>query len=306
MSQTPSSDAAPPVAVLGAGLLGAAMAARLGERGRDVRLWNRSPARAVEAARDARGVRAVEDLARAVQGAGVVLTVLRDGDAVAAVARRVLPSLAQHSGAGPDGPVWVQASTVGPRAAGELRALADGAGVAFLDAPVSGSTDPARRGALTWLVSGGPDVLERARPVLDDLGQRVQLVGAAAEASALKLVVNAWMTGATAVMADALALAERLGTDPAALRDVLDGGPLGMPYALGKAAMMTGGSYPAGFPAELALKDLDLAAEGGALPGALEPVRERLRAVTERGRGREDVAVLAEAPERADAAAADG
>ena len=296
MSQAPSPPTAPlPVAVLGAGLLGSAMAARLGERGRDVRLWNRSPARAVEVAREAPGVRAVEDLTRAVQGAGTVLTVLRDGDAVAAVARRVLPAMAQRSPAGAVGPVWVQASTVGPRSAGELRALADEAGVAVLDAPVSGSTAPARQGALTWLVAGDPEVLERARPVLDDLGQRVQLVGAGEEASALKLVVNAWMTGATAVMADALALAERLGTDPAALHDVLSGGPLGMPYALGKAAMMTSGSYPAGFPAELALKDLDLAAGGGSLPGSLEAVRARLRAVRDGGRGREDVAVLAEA-----------
>lgn len=287
---SPSSSAAP-VAVLGAGLLGAAMAARLGERGHDVRLWNRSAERAARAADGADGVRAVEDLAEAVDGAAVVLTVLRDGEAVADVAGRFLPLL---DGAG-DGPVWVQASTVGPRAAGELRAQADAAGAAFLDAPVSGSTDPARRGALTWLVAGDAAVLDRARPVLDDLGQRVQHVGGAEEASALKLVVNAWMTGATAVMADALALAERLGTDPGALREVLDGGPLGMPYALGKAAMMTSGEYPAGFPAELALKDLDLAADGGALPGALEPVRERLRAVADGGRGREDVAVLAEA-----------
>lgn len=288
------SEAAPspaPVAVLGAGLLGAAMAARLGEQGHDVRLWNRSPERAARAADGADGVRAVADLAEAVDGAAVVLTVLRDGDAVADVAGRFLPLLG-----GGDGPVWVQASTVGPRAAGELRAQADAAGAAFLDAPVSGSTDPARRGALTWLVAGDAAVLDRARPVLDDLGQRVQHVGEAEEASALKLVVNAWMTGATAVMADALALAERLGTDPGALREVLDGGPLGMPYALGKAAMMTSGEYPAGFPAELALKDLDLAADGGALPGALEPVRERLRAVADGGRGREDVAVLAEAP----------
>ncbi|WP_298990546.1 NAD(P)-dependent oxidoreductase [uncultured Pseudokineococcus sp.] len=286
------SEAAPspaPVAILGAGLLGAAMAARLGEQGHDVRLWNRSPERAAQAADGADGVRAVADLAEAVDGAAVVLTVLRDGDAVADVAGRFLPLLG-------DGPVWVQASTVGPRAAGELRAQADAAGAAFLDAPVSGSTDPARRGALTWLVAGDAAVLDRARPVLDDLGQRVQHVGEAEEASALKLVVNAWMTGATAVMADALALAERLGTDPGALREVLDGGPLGMPYALGKAAMMTSGEYPAGFPAELALKDLDLAADGGALPGALEPVRERLRAVADGGRGREDVAVLAEAP----------
>ncbi|MEJ5913923.1 NAD(P)-dependent oxidoreductase [Pseudokineococcus sp. 1T1Z-3] len=278
-----------PVAVLGAGLLGAAMATRLGERGHDVRLWNRSPEKAEAAA--AGPVRPVADLAEAVDGAGVVLTVLRDGDAVAEVAERFLPRLG-------DGAVWVQASTVGPAAADRLRAMAESAGRAVLDAPVSGSTTPARQGALTWLVSGDPAALERARPVLDDLGQRVLHVGGASEGSALKLVVNAWMTGATAVMADSLALAATLGIDPEDLLGVLDGGPLGMPYALTKAQMMrgasSGGGYPAGFPAELALKDLDLAAAGGVLPGSLEPVRERLRALVDAGHGRDDVAVLAE------------
>ncbi|MEJ5944244.1 NAD(P)-dependent oxidoreductase [Pseudokineococcus basanitobsidens] len=287
--QSPS--ASPPVTVLGAGLLGAAMAARLGERGHDVRLWNRSAERAEDAAREAGGVRAVGDLAGAVRGAGVVLTVLRDGDAVADVAERFLPHLDEDA-------VWVQASTVGPAAANRLRAQADAAGRAFLDAPVSGSTEPARKGALTWLVAGDAGVLDRARPVLEDLGQRIQHLGRRSEGSALKLVVNAWMTAATAAMADALALAEQLGTDPADLRDVLDGGPLGMPYALGKAAMMTSGDYPAGFPAELALKDLDLAASDGPdpLPDALQRVRERLRGAAPAGRGREDVAVLAELP----------
>jgi len=276
------------VAVLGAGLLGAAMAARLGEQGADVRLWNRTAARAREVAGGADGVTAVERAEDAVAGAEVVLTVLRDGDAVVEVARAVLPSLGDA--------VWVQASTVGPVAAGHLRAMAAGAGVADLDAPVSGSTEPARRGALTWLVAGDAEVLDRARPVLDDLGSRVLHVGDHVEGSALKVVVNAWMTAATAAMADSLALAERLGVEPGALREVLDGGPLGMPYALGKAAMMAEGRYPAGFPAELALKDLDLAAGDGALPGSLEAVRARLRQAGPAGRGREDVAVLAELP----------
>lgn len=291
MSEQSTLPVPAPVTVLGAGLLGAAMAARLGERGHDVRLWNRSAQRAAEAAEGSEGVRAVGDLAEAVRGAGAVLTVLRDGDAVTDVAARFLPHLDENA-------IWVQTSTVGPRAADGLRALAGSAGRAFLDAPVSGSTGPARAGALTWLVAGDAEVLERARPVLDDLGQRVQHVGEASQGSALKLVVNAWMTAATAAMADTLALAERLGTDPAALREVLDGGPLGMPYALGKAAMMTSGDYPPGFPAELALKDLDLAAADGTdpLPAVLQRVRERLRGAGPAGRGREDVAVLAELP----------
>lgn len=80
-----------------------------------------------------------------------------------------------------DGAVWVQASTVGPRSAGALAAMAREHGADYLDAPVSGSTAPARQGRLVWLVAGGRDVLARARPVLDDLGSSVLHVGTGTE-----------------------------------------------------------------------------------------------------------------------------
>ncbi len=102
-------------AVLGAGALGAAMAARLGETGHEVRLWNRTAERARAAAAQARGVTAVGAAAEAVSGASVVITVLRDGDAVAEVMADAIAGVGE-------GAVWIQASTVGPRSA---RALAD-------------------------------------------------------------------------------------------------------------------------------------------------------------------------------------
>lgn len=275
-------------AVLGAGGLGAAMAERLAGQGHEVRLWNRTPEKARSAAEGVDGVTAHEDVADAVAGAAAVLTVVRDGDAAAEVARAALPAV-------DDGAVWVQASTVGPQASARLRDIADDAGVPMLDAPVSGSTDPARTGKLVWLVSGPDDALERVRPVLDALGQKVVHCGPAAEASALKVAVNAWMTGATVLMADVLAACEPLGTQAEDFLGVLDGGPLGMPYALGKAAMMGRHDYPPGFAADLALKDVDLAASTlGGLPPSLQVVRDRLQEAVDAGRGREDLAVVAE------------
>ena len=53
----------------------------------------------------------------------------------------------------------------------------------MLDAPVSGSTQPAEQGSLIWLVSGAAEDIDRARPVLDALGSRVQQVGEQQEAS---------------------------------------------------------------------------------------------------------------------------
>ena len=69
----------PTVTIIGAGALGAAMAARLGETGHPVRLWNRTAERARSAAEGTDGVTAVDDLVDAVAGSPVVFTVLRDG-----------------------------------------------------------------------------------------------------------------------------------------------------------------------------------------------------------------------------------
>ncbi|MEU0787376.1 NAD(P)-binding domain-containing protein [Streptomyces sp. NPDC006173] len=151
------------LAVLGAGALGAVMATRLGDTGHQVRLWNRTEERARAVADGAARVTAVSAVGDAVSGASVVITVLRDGDAVAEVMSGAIDRFDTDA-------VWVQASTVGPQSASALAALARDQGVGYLDAPVSGSTAPARQGKLVWLAAGTEGALASARPVLDDLG----------------------------------------------------------------------------------------------------------------------------------------
>ncbi len=275
----------PTVTILGAGALGAAMAVRLGETGHDVRLWNRSPGRARTAADQATGVTAVESLAEAVAGTGAVLTVLRDGDAVAEVMRQVLPAMA-------DGAVWVQVSTVGPEHAQTLANLANERGVAYLDAPVSGSTAPARQGTLVWLVAGDDDVLRRVRPVLESLGSSVLHVGPAVEGSSLKLAVNAWLTASTVAISDVLALCDSLSVDHTKLVDALEAGPLAMPYALTKVRMMEAHSFEPGFTVRLALKDVDLSLTGLPATPLFQAVRDRLEETVAAGHGDEDVAAV--------------
>jgi 3-hydroxyisobutyrate dehydrogenase len=133
--------------------------------------------------------------------------------------------------------------------------------------------------------------------VLDALGQRTLVVGEAQEASRLKLVVNAWMTTATVAMADALQASEELGIGQQPLLDLLTDGPLGMPYALQKAALMRQEDYQPGFPVELALKDLRLLARAQRQPAPLlDVVESRLSAAAEAGHGRDDLAAVAAVP----------
>ncbi len=273
------------LAVLGAGALGAAMAARLGETGHEVRLWNRTPERAEAAAAQARGVTAVGTTVEALEGASAVVTVLRDGNAVAEVMTDAIAGLDKDA-------VWIQASTVGPRSAQALGDLAQDHGVAYLDAPVSGSTAPAREGRLVWLVAGEDAALDRARPVLDSLGSSVLHVGPGVEGSALKLAVNAWMTAATVAMSDVLALCDTLGIDHATFVTALEAGPLAMPYELQKVSSMDAGLYTAGFAVQLALKDIDLAAELAAPSPLLQVVHDRLARAVAAGHGSDDLAAV--------------
>lgn len=271
--------------VLGAGALGSAMAARLGETGHEVRLWNRTKERALAAAAQARGVTAVGAATEAVGGASAVITVLRDGDAVAEVMADAIAGL-------DTGAVWIQASTVGPRSAAALADLARDHGVAYLDAPVSGSTAPAREGRLVWLVAGEDAALSRARPVLDALGSTVLHVGTGVEGSSLKLAVNAWMTAATVAMSDVLALCDTLGIDHATFVTALEAGPLAMPYELQKVSSMDAGAYTAGFAVQLALKDIDLAADLAAPTPLLQVVHDRLERAVAAGHANDDLAAV--------------
>jgi 3-hydroxyisobutyrate dehydrogenase len=273
------------VAVVGAGALGAAMAARLGETGHEVRLWNRTSERARSAAEQATGVTAVDSLSQALRGASVVMTVLRDGDAVAEVMTDATAGLDR-------GTVWVQASTIGPVAARALADLAAEHGVPFLDAPVSGSTSPARQGRLVWLVAGDEDTLNRVRSILDALGSSVLHVGTGVEGSSLKLVVNAWMTAATVAMSDALALCDALDLDHATFAEALEAGPLAMAYALQKLRLMDERAFEPGFAVNLALKDVDLAQASAGLSPLLQTVRDRLARTEEAGHGNDDLAAV--------------
>jgi 3-hydroxyisobutyrate dehydrogenase len=273
------------VTILGAGRMGSAMALRLIDTGYQVRVWNRNSDRLAPLAHA--GASVADDAGAAVAEAAVVITMLTDGAAVQTVATQMLSAM-------PSDGVWVQASTVGAGWADRLRVLADEHGRTMLDAPVSGSTAPARDGTLMWLVAGPHEAVDAARPVLDALGQRVLIVGGRQEPSRLKLIVNAWMTAATVALADALRTSDEFDVPRDVLLEVLSGGPLGMPYALQKAQLMTARDYRPGFPVELALKDVRLLedAEKQTSP-LLRELDRRLARAADAGHAQYDLAAVA-------------
>jgi len=272
------------VTILGAGHMGSAMAARLADTGHQVTVWDRDSQQAMQLSAAAT---ITTDVSTSVADASVVITMVTNGEAVHAVAEQMLPAM-------PPDAVWVQASTVGAEWADRFRDLAETHDRAMLDAPVSGSTGPARNGTLSWLVAGPAVAIDAARPVLEALGERLLVVGTQQEASRLKLVVNSWMTAATVAMADSLAACDLLGLPRSALLEVIGDGPLAMPYALAKAQLMNSGDFTPGFPVELALKDIRLIeqADGQQRP-LVHAVEQRLQRAVDAGHAHNDVAAVA-------------
>lgn len=279
------------VTVLGTGIMGAGMARNLIGAGLDVTVWNRSPDRARPLA-DA-GARIATDVAEAVAGADVVVTMLFDADSVAQVMEEALPAMAPEA-------VWVQMSTVGLEGTERLAALAARHDVAFLDAPVLGTKAPAEQGTLTVLV-GGPSALRGAvAPVFDAIGSKTLWIGEQpGDGHKLKLVANSWVGMVTVGTGQAIALAGALGLDPQLFLDVIAGGPLDLPYAQLKGKSMIADEFPTSFAVSGVVKDLGLiaAAMRGAdmNEGVVEALAAAFRTADTAGHGDEDMAAVVHA-----------
>ena len=277
------------VGLLGVGLMGSAMAHRLLERGIAVTAWDRNP----EALREleARGGEPAQQPGEVVSAAGVVITMLPTADVILEVVEPLLDEW-------PENTIWLQMSSVGAAEADELARVAGAHGVRIVDAPVSGSTQPAEQGQLTVLASGPDSVRTAVEPIFDALASRVLWVGDAGMGSRLKLAANHWMITMVAALAESMRLCEAMGLDQRHFVALLDGGPLGSPYAMQKLGEMQRHDYPAGFPVRLALKDLELVREvehsAQAKMPMLDVVRERVTAAN-REHADEDVAAIYEA-----------
>ena len=279
------------VALLGTGIMGAAMARNLIEAGTEVRAWNRSREKAQPLASD--GAAVFEDPVEAASGADFLLTMLSDADVVeGVVGNGVLPALA-------DGAVWLQMSTVGERGNENLARLAAENDVAYVDAPVLGTKAPAEQGQLVVLASGPEDARRKSEPVFDAVGSKTVWLGEAGEGSRLKLVVNNWIVGLLGVLAETISFARATGVDPQKFLETIEGGPLGLPYAQMKGAMMVAEDFPTSFSAKLARKDAGLvldAARDRALDMALaSAVAARFDEAIEAGHGEEDMAAIYQA-----------
>ncbi len=224
-------------------------------------------------------MRAASSPADAAAGADVVILMLADGDAARTVGAEALSAM-------PAGSVLVDMGTSGPDAERELARAAAERGIGFLDAPVSGSTAPARAGTLTALVGGSDEDLERARPALEAMTRAQHHLGGVGSGAVMKLALNTAIAVANESISELLVLCERAGLERPAAYTALADSALASPFVQYKqAAFLHPDDEPVAFTPLLMLKDLDARGRAG-VGGRRRAARRRRRARSARAHRR--------------------
>lgn len=288
------------VAWLGLGIMGSRMAARLSAASATVVAWNRTTETARNWAREHSATWAPTP-AEAVAGATACFSMVVDGDQV----ERLLLGPGGAADGAPDGLLCVDCSTIGAIAARRVGAGLDERGLAFVDAPVTGSSPRAANGTLTIMAGGETADVERAAPMLEAMGSLVVHAGPRGHGQLVKLVNNAVAAVNAAMVAEALVSARAAGADLDALVSVMAAGSGASAMLDLKAAPMRAHDWTPLFRLAHMLKDVDLClaeSDAAGVPmGFTALARELLAAGMESGHGDDDfAAVAALLEERAD------
>ena len=279
------------VAVIGLGAMGRGIAANLLGRGRAVTVYNRTPGRAGGLTGD---LRVAASPADAAQGAGFVITMVADDAAAASVVEGKDGLLAAMDAEA----VHISMSTIGVAAAQQLAARHAAAARHFISAPVFGRPPVAAEGKLRLAVAGPGAAIERCRPLLEQMGQNVFVIGDRAEqANVVKLAGNVAIASMAETLAEMFALVTKSGINSAKFLELITT-VFASPMYTNYATIMQQEKFDTnGFKLKLAYKDLGLAQAAAAAAQVPMPllaaVHAQLLAGVARGLGDLDLTAVA-------------
>jgi 3-hydroxyisobutyrate dehydrogenase len=246
------------IAFIGVGNMGAPMACNLIAAGHELTVYDV----VTESIKAVKGARGTASATEAVKDAELVISMLPESRHVESL-YLFDDQLLEHIDARA---LIIDCSTIAPSTSKKVAAAAQAKGIAMIDAPVSGGTNGALAGTLTFMVGGQAAALERARPVLEVMGKNIFHAGDSGSGQVAKIANNMMLGIAMAGTCEALALGVANGMDPAVLSEIMrksSGGSWtlekynpwpgvmeGVPAAL---------EYAGGFGVDLMLKDLGLA-----------------------------------------------
>lgn len=245
---------------IGVGKMGNPMATRLIEAGH--RLTICDPVAENRASLVARGAQVAASAGDLAQSCGLIFVTIPN-DAVLADLIDDAEDRSGFVGRVAAGTVLVEMSTVSPQLSERVARILARRGVAYLRAPISGSTALARAGKLTALTSGDKTAWEAASPLLDLLAVRKFYLGAGEEARYMKLVLNTLVGATSSILGEALVLGERGGLTPAQMMEVISESAVASPLIAYKQAMIAQMDFAPAFSVTQMIKDFTLITEAG-------------------------------------------
>jgi 3-hydroxyisobutyrate dehydrogenase len=279
------------LAFLCLGAMGAPMAGHLARAGHAVVVWNRDAARAARWTAE-HGGRAASTPAEAARDAAVVFACTGDDAALRAITLGTDGAFAGIA----RGAVFVDHTTVSATVTRALAAEAASRGVAFVDAPVSGGEEGAKRGQLTVMAGGDAAAFARVEPLLACYAKKAVRLGDSGSGQLAKMVNQICIAGLVEALAEGLHFAERAGLDPRAVFDVISAGAAGSWQMANRTPTMIERRFDFGFAVDWMRKDLGIALEEARRRGAQLPVTalvDQLYAELQaRGDGRLDTSSL--------------
>jgi 3-hydroxyisobutyrate dehydrogenase-like beta-hydroxyacid dehydrogenase len=286
------------VAFLGLGIMGSRMAANVSGAGFELTVWNRTAEKAERFCAENPGTTHSATPAEAAAEAELVITMVVDGAQVESVLLDEPHGAAL--GAKP-GTLFVDCSTIGPAATREIAGRLGEHELALIDAPVTGSSPKAADGTLTIMVGGTDGEFERAKPVLDAMGELIVHAGPLGHGQLVKLINNAVAAANAATLGQALVVAAKAGADLDALTTVMAAGAGASTMLSLKARPMREHDYSTLFKLDHMLKDVRLCLEEAQAAGVpfefAALAGQILVAANGRGLGDADFAALIEVVE---------
>lgn len=268
---------------VGLGNMGSPMAWNLLKAGYELIVFNRNREKEQELL--AAGATSAKDLPSLAKEADVIFTMLADDAAVKSVYNEQdgLLALAQ------EGKLWIDMSTVAPETSRYLSALCQTKGIAFLEAPVSGSVQPARDGKLIILAAGGVADFESAKPLFNLLGKLSLYLGKAGAGSSAKVAINYLLAINIQAVAETVLFAEQNGISKEDMLTIINEGACGNGIIKLKTPAILANNYPPAFALKYIVKDLKLAKGAGLNAPLSHPLLHTFEAAAEDGLGDEDL-----------------
>jgi len=238
-------------AFIGLGAMGFAMAENLARAGHLQLVWNRSPGKSAAFIESHRRVAVAESLpVLAMQSELIFICVSADAD-LQQVIDALMPGL--HAGQ-----IIVDTSTVSANTSQTIAEALSKPGISFLDAPVSGGVEGAIHGKLSMMLGGDEQALEKIKPVLQCITNKIVYMGASGSGQATKAVNQIMAAGINQAVTEALAFAEAMALDMDKVIEVIGGGAAGNWFLNHRGSSMVADRFTPGFKVALHHKDLGL------------------------------------------------